>query len=89
MSPVGPKKGFTSSRYLQEVLINVIEFIGHCNKNYIGAFILSIDFAKAFDTISVNFMSECYTFFGLGPSFTNMLETVGKKKICLRHPKRR
>ena len=25
------QKGFTSSRYLQEVLINVIEFIGHCN----------------------------------------------------------
>ena len=74
------QKGFTSSRYLQEVLINVIEFIGHCNKNDIGAFILSIDFAKAFDTISVNFMSECYRFFGLGPSFTNMLETVGKKR---------
>ena len=44
------QKGFTSSRYLQEVLINVIEFI-------------SIDYAKAFDTISIKYMSECYRFF--------------------------
>ena len=39
--------------------------------------VISIDYAKAFDTISIKFMSECYRFFGFGPNFINMLETVG------------
>ena len=71
------RKGFTGSHYLQEVLINVIEFIGHCNNEKKDAVVISIDYAKAFDTISIKFMSECYRFFGLGPTFINMLETVG------------
>ena len=74
------QKGFTSSRYLQEVLINVIEFIGHCNAEEKDAVIISVDYAKAFDTISNNFMSECYRFFGMGPTFRNMLETVGTNR---------
>ena len=60
------QKGFTSSRYLQEVLINVIEFIGRCNAEKKDAVIFSIDYAKAFDTISIKFMHECYKFLGLG-----------------------
>ena len=32
-------KGFTSSRHIQEVLINVLENIGYCNKNNIPAFV--------------------------------------------------
>ena len=74
------QKGFTSSRYLQEVLINVIEFIGHCNAEEKDAVIISVDYAKAFDTISNKFMSECYRFFGMGPTFRNMLETVGTNR---------
>ena len=74
------QKGFTSSRYLQEVLINVIEFIGHCNSEKKDALVISIDYAKAFDTVSIKFLSECYRFFGFGPRFINMLETVGNKR---------
>ena len=65
---------------VQEVLINVIEFIGHCNSEKKDAVIISIDYAKAFDTVSIKFMSECYRFFGLGPKFINMLETVGNNR---------
>jgi hypothetical protein len=40
--------------------------------------------AKAFDTISHDFLSECYSFFNLGPKFINMLETVGKnRQACI------
>ena len=45
------QKGFTKSRYLQEVLINVIEFIGHCETSSVSGFVLSIDYAKAFNTL--------------------------------------
>ena len=74
------QKGFTSSRYLQEVLINVIEFVSHCNIEKKDGVVIAIDYAKAFDTISIKFMSECYKFFGLGPVFINMLETVGNNR---------
>ena len=65
---------------MQEVLINVMEFIGHCNSEKKDAVIISIDYSKAFDTVSIKFMSECYRFFGLGPKFINMLETVGNNR---------
>ena len=74
------QKGFTNSRYLQEVLINVTEFIGHCKANDKSGLILSIDYSKAFDSLSINFLRECYNFFGFGKNFTNMLETVGKNR---------
>ena len=41
------QKGFTSSRCLQEVLINVIGFIGRCNAEKNDVVIISIDYAKA------------------------------------------
>ena len=44
------------------------------------ALVISIDYAKAFDTVSIKFMSECYRFFGFGPRFINMLETVGSNR---------
>ena len=76
------QKGFTKSRYLQEVLINVIEFIGHCQAADFNGFVLSIDYAKAFDTLSIKFMKECYSFFGFGEYFTSMLETVGNTRTA-------
>ena len=39
------QKGFTKSRYLQEVLINVINVIGHCETSNVCGFVLSIDHA--------------------------------------------
>ena len=74
------QKGFTSSRFLQEVLINVIECIANCKVNKTNAAIVAIDMAKAFDTLSHGFLSECYKFFGLGDYFINMIETVGRNR---------
>ena len=76
------QKGFTKSRYLQEVLINVLQFIGNCENAGVSAFVLSIDYAKAFDTLSINFMKECYKFFGFGDTFINMLVTVGNMRTA-------
>jgi hypothetical protein len=74
------QKGFTDARFIQEVLVNVIECIGHANKEKIPAAAISMDMAKAFDTISHEFLYECYQFFNFGPVFCNMLQTVGKKR---------
>jgi hypothetical protein len=69
------QKGFTNERHIQEVLINVIEGISHCKTNNIPACILSIDQAKAFDTVSQKYKKEVFKFFRFGPRFTNLLNT--------------
>ena len=71
------QKGFTNSRYLQEVLINVAETIGYCTSYNIPGCILAIDQAKAFDTISNAYMLQAYKFFGFGPNMINFLELLG------------
>ncbi len=70
------QKGFTNERHIQEVLINVIEGIAHCKQNNIPACILSIDQAKAFDTVSHQYKTEVFKFFGFGPKFINLLNTL-------------
>ncbi len=76
------QKCFTSDRYIQEVLINVIEIIAHCKSNNIPGVIVRIDQAKAFDSVSHKYMHEVYKFFGLGPNFINALETLGNNRTA-------
>jgi hypothetical protein len=45
------QKGFNKSRSLQEVWINIIEKIQYCKANNIKGALVTIDIAKAFDTI--------------------------------------
>jgi hypothetical protein len=78
------QKGFTSERYIQEVLIKVIENIAHCKKNYISACILSIDQSKAFDSVSHLYMREVYQFFGFGSNFIRIIETLcNNRTACI------
>jgi hypothetical protein len=77
------QKGFTQHRYIQEVLINVIETINHCKLHGINGTIISIDQSKAFDTISHKYMSEVFRFFGFGPNFINMMETIGTGRTAM------
>jgi hypothetical protein len=76
------QKGFTSDRHIQEVLLNVTEMISHCKKYDIPGAILSIDQAKAFDCISHKYMRQVYRFFGLGPNFIKLLETLGNNRTA-------
>ena len=70
------QKGFTQSRYIQEVLINVIHSIRHCNEGEIPAFVLSLDQRKAFDSVRHDFMLEVYKFWGIGENFASMLNLI-------------
>ncbi len=64
--------------------MNVIEMIAYCKTNDISGAIPSIDQCKAFDSVSHKFMHEVYRFFGLGPSFIRLLETLGNnRKACV------
>jgi len=71
------QKGFTGHRYIQEVLINVLETISYCKKNNVRGAIVSIDQSKAFDTISHKYCTEVFKFFGFGENFIRMMDTIG------------
>jgi hypothetical protein len=78
------QKGFTSSRHIQEVLLNVLESINHCQQNEIPGAVLSIDQSKAFDSVSQPYMREVYKFFNFGENFINQIETLGNnRKACI------
>jgi hypothetical protein len=57
--------------------------ISHCKSNNLPGAILSIDQAKAFDSISHKYMREVYKFFGFGPNFIKLLETLGNGTACI------
>ncbi len=71
------QKGFTNHRYIQEVLINACEKISHCNNSNIGGALLSVDQSRAFDTISHKYMEQVFRFFGFGPEFISIMNTIG------------
>jgi Reverse transcriptase (RNA-dependent DNA polymerase) len=74
------QKGYNSSRYAQEVLINVCETIQYCRDSGTRAGVLAVDMAKAFDTLDHRFISEVYKFFGLGPNLIRWLELCGNRR---------
>ena len=76
------QKGFTSSRLIQEVLINVIETISYCNSSNSPAFLLALDQSKAFDKIRHSYLSAVYRFFGFGNNFIDMLCTITENRTA-------
>ena len=74
------QKGFNSNRYTQEVLINFWETISHCKQNNINGAVVAVDMAKAFDTLSHNFLDKVLKFFGFGPTFRDWLSLIGKNR---------
>jgi hypothetical protein len=80
----GAQKGFNSQRYTQEVLINVLETIRHCNTNEINGALVAVDMAKAFDTLSHSFLREVFKFFGIGPRMIKWLTLLGEnRQACI------
>ena len=70
------QKGFTQSRFIQEVIINVVHNIAHCKSTNTPAFILALDQSKAFDSVRHDFMLEVYRFMGIGPNFSRVLNLI-------------
>jgi len=81
------QKGFTNQRHIQEVLINVIEGIAHCKHNNIPACILSIDQAKAFDSVSHSYKKGSSNFLGsVQISLTFSIHCVPVKEVIKEQP---
>jgi hypothetical protein len=74
------QKGYNSERYVQEVLINVVETIAHCKHNNLRGSVLAVDMAKAFDSLNHMFMKSVYKFFGFGENIIKWLNLLGNSR---------
>ena len=69
------QKGFMTGRYIGDNIRTLLDIIDIVEDENLSGVILSIDFEKAFDTISWQFLMKCLHFFNFGPSFIQWIQT--------------
>ncbi len=67
------QKGFSSTKYCQEVLIGIIDSINHLKFMKKQGVLLSLDIKNAFDSTSHLYLQEVYKFLNFGPNFIRWL----------------
>jgi len=70
------QKAYSNNRYIHEVLINLTNSIRHCTENNVPGMLVSIDQKKAFDSILHSYCNDAFKFFGFGPNFIHMMDTL-------------
>jgi len=83
MTPIC-QKGYSGTRYCQEVLISVIEGIEKCNLKKINGAVISLDIKKAFDSLAHSFLQGVYDFFNIGPRLKKWITLLStNRKACV------
>jgi len=74
---IGEKqRGFIPNRYIGENIRLIYDILEETNKQNISGLLLIVDFEKAFDTVSRNFLIESLRAYGFGPSFTQWIQAL-------------
>ena len=60
------QKGFHQKRLIHESIMKILETMDFCKEKQIKGVLVSVDQAKAFDSVSHSFMEKVYKFFGFG-----------------------
>ena len=69
----GCQKAYQDTSNIGEIILNVLEIIAISKYHKKPGMILLIDFSKAFDSISHEYIYECLNFFNVGPPFPRLL----------------
>ena len=78
------QKGFNQKRLIQETIINTLETMEYCQRENIKGVLVSIDQSKAFDSVSHEFMTKVYDFFGFGEKIKSWLKSIGTgRNACI------
>ncbi len=78
------QKGFSSTKYCQEVLIGIVDSINSLKYSNKPGALLSLDIKKAFDSTSHSYLQQVYKFFNFGPNFIRWLNLIGtNRKACV------
>ena len=65
------QKGFIAGRFLGENVRLIYDILFEAKKQNVPGLLLSIDFEKAFDTVSWGFISDVLDYFNFGNSIKN------------------
>ena len=78
----GCQNSYQETSNIGEIILNVLEIIAISNFHKKAGMILLIDFSKAFDSISHEFIYESLTFFNFGPYFIKIVKTMLSSRKC-------
>ena len=70
------QKGFVPGRYIGEVVRTTYDIIQYAKENDKVGLLMLIDFEKAYDSISFNFINKCLNFFNFGPEMIKWVEIL-------------
>ena len=68
------QKGFTARRYIGENIRLIYDILFETKKQDVPCMILSVDFEKAFDTVSWKFIEKVLNYFNFGPSIIYLIK---------------
>ena len=78
------QKGFIAGRFLGENIRLIYDVLFESKKQNIPGMLLSIDFEKAFDTVSLSFISDVLDYFNFGNSIKTWIGLFQKgSKTCI------
>jgi len=79
------QKGFLPGRYIGENIRLIYDIIEETNKQDTPGLLLIVDFEKAFDYISREFIVECLELLGFGSTFIRWIRAQNAKATALFH----
>ena len=78
------QKGFISGRYIGENTRTLYDILNYTENNSIPGILLLVDFEKAFDSISWNFMFKVLRYFSFGPDILKWIHILYKdSQFCV------
>ena len=78
------QKGFISGRFISDNTRVIYDILQRTKEKNIPGMLLLVDFEKAFDSISWNFMYKCLHFFGFGQQFIKWIKLLNNNvKLCV------
>ena len=72
----GDQKGFVSERYIGEAIKTTYDIIEWAKANNKAGIILLIDFEKAYDSLSFEYIKKCLTFFNFSQYIINWVDIL-------------
>ena len=67
--------GYLKGRNISNILRNIDDVIDYLNMSDKAGYLLALDYCKAFDSISKDFIIEAFKLFGFGEQFTKWVKT--------------
>ena len=76
------QSGYIKGRYIGENIRKILEVISFMDEKKLSGILLQLDFEKAFDSMSWQFLFKTLEKFNFGPKFISFIKTIYNKPLC-------